>query len=100
MLTRLRGTCGADETCPTLHRHADGWIIVQGYRTEQTDTVRIPASLAPEWDVPHRRHGDDLLISGRLVTDPNTLAALDLPAGESAVIVDPADVPALELTPC
>lgn len=62
--------------------------------------MRIPAWLATEWDTPSRRDGDDLLMTGPLVTDPGTLAYLDLPDGEAAVIVHPADVPALEVASC
>lgn len=96
----LRSSCDNGTTCPTIHRADDGALIVQGYRTASYGTVRIPAWLATEWDTPARRHGDDLLIAGRLVTDPDTLAYLDLPDGEAAVIVHPADVPALEFSAC
>ncbi|GAB3158558.1 hypothetical protein GCM10027059_03520 [Myceligenerans halotolerans] len=96
----LRSTCDNGHTCPTIHRADDGALIVQGYRTVSDRTVRIPAWLATEWDAPVRRDGDDLLIPGRPVTDPDTIAYLDLPAGEAAVIVDPAVVPALEGSRC
>lgn len=100
MLTKLRGgggdnSCYEGNQCPTLHRHDDGSIVVQGYTTAVRTMVSIPVNLAPEWDVPDRRRGDELLITGRLVTDPQLLAELDLPAGESAVIVQPTDLPAL-----
>lgn len=73
---------------------------MQGYLTTVRNTVRIPAWLAPEWNVPERRQGDDLLIDGQLVTDPQVLAELSLPDGEAAVVVLPADVPALEAVLC
>jgi hypothetical protein len=96
----LRSSCDNGTTCPTIHRADDGAFIVQGYRTMSHGTVRIPAWLATEWDTPARRHGDDLLIAGDFVTDAETLAYLDLPDGEAAVIVHPADVPALEFSAC
>lgn len=96
----LRSSCDNGTTCPTIHRADDGAFIVQGYRTASDGTVRIPAWLATEWDTPSRRDGDDLLMTGPLVTDPGTLAYLDLPDGEAAVIVRPADVPALEVSSC
>lgn len=52
-LTRIRGACGDDETCPTLYRTDRGTAVVQGYR----------------------------------VLDPEALAALGLPANETAVEV-------------
>jgi len=96
----LRSSCDNGTTCPTIHRADDGAFIVQGYRTASHGTVRIPAWLATEWDTPAWRDGDDLLIAGRLVTEAGTLAYLDLPDGEAAVIVRPADVPALEVSSC
>ncbi|MEU4362557.1 hypothetical protein [Promicromonospora sp. NPDC023987] len=96
----LRSSCDNGTTCPTIHRADDGALIVQGYRTASDRVVRIPAWLATEWDTPARRDGDDLLMTGRLVTDPGTIAYLDLPDGEAAVIVRPGDVPALELSSC
>lgn len=96
----LRSSCDNGTTCPTIHRADDGAFIVQGYRTASHGTVRIPAWLATEWDSPARRDGDDLLMTGQVVTAADTLAYLDLPDGEAAVIVYPADVPALELSAC
>jgi hypothetical protein len=96
----LRSSCDNGTTCPTIYRADDGAFIVQGYRTASAGTVRIPAWLTREWDAPARRDGDDLLVTGPLVTDLDTLAYLDLPDGEAAVIVHPADVPALEVSSC
>ena len=96
----LRSSCDNGTTCPTIHRADDGAFIVQGYRTASHGTVRIPAWLATEWDSPARRDGDDLLMTGQVVTDSDTIAYLDLPDGEAAVIVRPADVPVLEVSPC
>ncbi|WP_369370407.1 hypothetical protein AB1046_16645 [Promicromonospora sp. Populi] len=96
----LRSSCDNGTTCPTIHRADDGAFIVQGYQTASHGTVRIPVWLATEWDSPARRHGDDLLVAGQLVTDPSILAYLDLPVGEAAVIVRPADVPALGVSSC
>jgi hypothetical protein len=96
----LRSSCDNGTTCPTIHLADDGAFIVQGYQTASHGTVRIPAWLATEWDTPARCEGADLLIAGQVVTDSDTLAYLDLPHGERAVIVQPADVPALGLVSC
>ncbi|MGH3450752.1 MAG: hypothetical protein ACRDQW_08475 [Haloechinothrix sp.] len=101
MLTTLRKECGIGDDCPGIHLHNDVSLVVQGYRTALRNAVRVPASLVPEWDTADRRcSADDLLITGQLVTDPRLLDELDMPEGETAVIVDPADMPSLEVATC
>lgn len=92
--------CRDGETCPAIHEASSHELVVQGYVTHSSNTVRIPAWLTPEWDSHPRRHGDDLFITGRPVTDVQMLADLNLPDGESAVMVQIADMPALEAVPC
>lgn len=100
MLKLLRSDCGGNRDCPNVNRADDGSFVVVGYRTALYGMVRIPVSLVPEWDTPARRSGKDLLIRGSLVTDPATLAELDMASDEVALIVHPADVPELETATC
>jgi hypothetical protein len=99
MLTMLRGgddnCCDRGKTCPTVFRADDGTLVVQGYITGRPDTVRVPSSLVPEWVDAVPVDADHLLVSGRPVADAAMLHELNLPEGESAVLIEPADVPKL-----
>jgi len=101
MLITIRSSCRDGETCPAIHYDpaAPAAMVVQGYTTDDPHVVRIPVTLAPEWAAAAgQRGGTDLLVRGQRVTDPNMLAELNLPQGESAV--QTTDLPTLEVAAC
>lgn len=98
-LTLLRGDprCSDGRTCPNINatdRADRRTLVVQGYTVQPTADgearVEVPDIMLPELagvsrpGVVFTDHGT-ALISGTPVTDPEALAQLHLPTGESAV---------------
>lgn len=100
MLRLIRSDCGGNRDCPNINRADNGCLVVVGYRTERAKTVRVPATLAPEWDTPALRDGDNLLITGRALTDPDILAELKPASDEAVIVLLEADLPTLEIAAC
>lgn len=102
-MTRLRGACDPKPTCPTLYLTDRGTLIVQGWVVATPDlalspgetVVEVPVSLlwAPPAAVPRlspalRLTGrDTAIVRGHMIEDPEVLARLSLPDGETAVEV-------------
>jgi hypothetical protein len=110
-LTILRASCDNGRTCPNINRAGHGTLVVQGYPATAGQVraagladdrggvaVWIPVALVPEvllasgggstWGI---LDGDRVVIFGAEVSDPEVLAELDLPVGESAIEI-PVDV--------
>jgi hypothetical protein len=83
-----------DRDCPTLYATDRGTFAIQGWTTDQPGTVEIPHLLLGFVDQDHfvaARMTDTgrgtFLVSGRAVTDAETLGQLTLAVDESAIEV-------------
>jgi hypothetical protein len=117
-LAILRAACDNGRTCPNINRTEQGTLVVQGYPASEHEVrlaaldsapggmaVWIPLSLVPEVAAASSAasalrvvNGDSVLIVGAEVTDPEMLAELDLPAGESAIEISVDLLPFLEVS--
>ena len=95
------GNGGSDSGgCPTLFATDSGTYAVQGWQTDSPETIEIPHLLLgfaqPDTYVgaPMADSGrGTFTLTGRPITDPETLAQMNLAADESAI-----EVPKLERT--
>jgi hypothetical protein len=105
-MTRLRSACDPKPTCPTLFLTDRGTLIVQGWIvtgpapadlpvSQGEAVVEVPVSLlwVTPTDVPSENPAfrltgrDTAIVRGRIIDDPEVLAHLSLPDGETAVEV-------------
>jgi hypothetical protein len=104
----LRAECGNTRSCPNINLSDRGTYVVQGYIVPSEQqlspgeaVVEIPLSLLPELcgatlqDALALTDCGTLHIRGWQVTDPETLAELNLPAGENAVEIPRSLLPKL-----
>ncbi|MET8874435.1 hypothetical protein [Nocardia sp. NPDC004604] len=99
-LTFLGKGGSGDRDCPTLYATDQDSFLVQGWRTDQADTIEIP-HLLPGFADPDTFIGATMTdtgrgtfrLSGRPVTDDETLGRLTLAVDETAI-----EVPKLERT--
>ncbi|WP_369023652.1 hypothetical protein [Nocardia cyriacigeorgica] len=101
MRLKFLGNGGSDSGgCPTLFATDSGTYAVQGWQTDKPETVEIPHLLLAfaEADTFVGATMTDtgrgtFTLTGRPITDPDTLAQMNLAADETAV-----EVPKLERT--
>ncbi|MBB5914427.1 hypothetical protein BJY24_003294 [Nocardia transvalensis] len=95
MRLRFLGKGGSDVgECPSLYVTDMGTFLVQGWETGKSDTVEIP-HLLPGFAEPDTFIGTTMTdtgrgtftLTGRPVTDGETLGQLDLARGEAAIEV-------------
>ncbi|MBY8862156.1 hypothetical protein K7711_37175 [Nocardia sp. CA2R105] len=92
------GKCGSTGgNCPTLLSYEDGYLV-QAWKTETPGTVELPhrllGFLEPDYYIgePLADTGrGTFLLSGRPVTDPGTLAQLDIADDETVIAVEKAE---------
>ncbi len=98
MSLRFLGKCGSTGgNCPTLLSYEDGYLV-QAWRTNAPGTVELPhlllGFLEPDTFIgaPLADTGrGTFLLSGRPVTDPGTLAQLDIADDETVIAVPKAE---------
>ncbi|MGV9666917.1 hypothetical protein [Nocardia niigatensis] len=99
-LTFLGKGGSGDRDCPTLYATDSDSFLVQGWKTDRPDTIEIP-HLLPGFADPDTFIGATMTdtgrgtftVSGRPITDAETLGQLTLAPDETAV-----EVPKLERT--
>ncbi|MGI5330974.1 hypothetical protein [Actinomadura nitritigenes] len=103
-LVLLRADCDTGRTCPNVNLSDRGTLVVQGYIVADdalaaldsivppgARVVELPLSLVPELQdrVPnlpvHLTGRASVMVWGPEVTDPEALAELAMPEGESAI---------------
>lgn len=95
MRLKFLGKGGSDDGgCPSLYATDQGSYLAQGWRTDRPDTIEIPHLLLgfaePDTFIGARMvdTGEGtFLLSGRPVTDHETLGQIELAADESAIEV-------------
>jgi hypothetical protein len=86
----IHSHCDDKPICPSLWRTDRDTTIAQGWDTDRNDTVEVPAGLLANTpgiggEVTER---GTLLVRGTRVVDPEALAMMEIPAGESAVEIN------------
>lgn len=108
-LVPVRERCPDRVTCPALYRTDRDTYVIQGDRNadldcgDGEDVAEVPRDLLPEiaahaHDDLHVTDRDTVLVRGIRVTDPDALATMQLPDGETAVEIAAQTLPALKET--
>lgn len=111
-LITIRKDCDVGRTCPHVSATGRGTLVIQGYVITAPEAavlgisagdaaIEVPLSLLPEL-ASHpgafqvTSHGT-VIFHGPAVSDPDTLAEIDIPGGEAAIEVPAATLPFLEV---